>query len=294
MNTDTNKYPDGTLYVDLGFPWSEKNVPIDLFKPNVFRLNTYEDLFRLEALSDALTGVGGAYDILIPSLIHAQDDRRWKKGQSYGLSIVLKRLLALKNLKYHFFHVHNESVVEMAFNIVGQQHRLNFIDNSQFLHNVLDYLAYKPEELIILSADAGGYKWIHKTVDKLDWKGQVWSASKYRVPATGKMNQLLPTDDFDGMSVLIVDDISIYGGTFKGLSKLLNEANVGKKYLAVSCMTVQDLGEDPVTNYFDKVFCTNSKFEDYTYTKTEPGAMGLPSRRYFGVPVKNLEIIKLF
>ena len=288
MNIETKSYPDNTIYVDLGFPWTESNIPIDLFKPNVFRINNYEDIFRLEALSDALTGVGGYYDILIPNLLHSQDDRRWAKGQSYGLSIVLKRLIALENFNYHFFHVHNESVVEMAFNIVGQQHRLNFIDNSEFLSSVMDSLYLgagqvndSHKNFVILSPDAGSYKWINKAMDNLGWQGEVLSASKYRLPGgKGRLKQQLPIQDFEGKDILICDDISIYGGTFKGLSTLLDKANVGKKYLAVSHMTVQDLGEDPVTNYFNKVFTTNSKYNEYTcYRKST---------------LDNLEIIELF
>ena len=51
-------------------------------------------------------------------------------------------------------------------------------------------------------------------------------------------------------------------------------------------MTVQNLGEDPVTNYFDKVFTTNSKFNSYYF---ESGEDKLPNKN-----LKNLEIINLF
>lgn len=47
-------------------------------------------------------------------------------------------------------------------------------------------------------------------------------------------------------------------------------------------MTVQDLGEDPITNYFDKVFTTNSKYNTY---RAENNGTYTP---------ENLEIIKLF
>lgn len=103
--------------------------------------------------------------------------------------------------------------------------------------------------------------------------------------------QGLDRDDYEGKDILIIDDICVYGGTFKGLAKLLKERNCGKLYLAVSHMTVQNLGEDPVTNYFDKVFTTNSKYEhydvadDYDATVYCDNAIDAP---------ENLEIIKLF
>lgn len=43
---------------------------------------------------------------------------------------------------------------------------------------------------------------------------------------------------------------------------------------------VQNLGKDPVTNYFDKVFITNSKYDKYFYEDK--------------IIPNNLEIIKIF
>ena len=135
-----------------------------------------------------------------------------------------------------------------------------------------------------MSADAGGFKPLMKLCRELNWKGETYSASKARDTLTGSLNQFIGRDDFEGKDILIVDDISVYGGTFKGLAKLLRERNCGKLYLAVSHMTVQDLGSDPITRYFDKVFTTNSKFDSYA-SIADGNVRGQP---------ENLEIIKLF
>ncbi len=121
--------------------------------------------------------------------------------------------------------------------------------------------------LVILLPDGGAYKWGVKLMDKLGFNGDIVAASKNRqyVDGKSKLVQQLPDYDFNGKDILIIDDICVYGGTFKGLSKILKERNCGKLYLAVSHMTVLELGEDSVGNYFDSVFTTNSKFEeDYT------------------------------
>jgi ribose-phosphate pyrophosphokinase len=163
---------------------------------------------------------------------------------------------------------------------------VEIIDNSGFIKKVLSDIHHTQptdiEDLILMSSDAGGFKPLMKLCDKLEWKGESLSCSKYR-PANGsnehKLIQQVPREDFEGKDILIVDDISVYGGTFKGLAKLLRKRNCGKLYLAVSHMTVQNLGEDPVTNYFDKVFTTNSKFNAYHSEGIQPS---------------NLKIIKLF
>ena len=58
---------------------------------------------------------------------------------------------------------------------------------------------------------------------------------------------------------------------------------VGHKSMLTQGTTRLYLGEDPVTDYFDKVYTTNSKFE--FYDKPE---------KYHGDKLDNLEIIKLF
>ena len=143
----------------------------------------------------------------------------------------------------------------------------------------------KDNNLIILFPDGGSFKWGMKLIDKLNYEGEVVVASKSRKYEEGKSKLLQQIDrqDFNGKDILIIDDICVYGGTFKGLAKMLRERNCGKLYLAVSHMTVENLGEDPVTDYFDKVYTTNSKFE--FYDKPE---------KYHGDKLDNLEIIKLF
>jgi len=185
---------------------------------------------------------------------------------------------------------------------------VEIIDNSHFIKSVLyNELAPGPgfpnpdllDNIILMSSDAGGFKPLMKLCDKIQWQGETESASKSRqyikneqraiskpintiTPVSySKLTQRINRQDFEGKDILIIDDICVYGGTFKGLSKLLKDRNCGKLYLAVSHMTVQNLGVDSVTDYFDKVFTTNSKFDNYYTGKV----LSQPN---------NLEIIKIF
>jgi len=143
------------------------------------------------------------------------------------------------------------------------------------------------KNLIVLLPDGGAYKWGVKLMDKLGFSGTVLACAKNRKFVNGKsvLTQQLPDYDFQGKDILIIDDINIYGSTFKGLSKLLKERNCGKLYLAVSHMTVQHLGKNPVTDYFDIVYTTNSKYNKYWTGCIYDSDSYTP---------KNLEIIKLF
>jgi ribose-phosphate pyrophosphokinase len=281
-----NKYPDGTSYVVLENIVEESswdtggNYPMKF----TFKTNTYEDLHHLEQIIDVYNHNGLEPLITIPNLLDAQADRRFNDNQSSGLKIVLKRLNSM-NADFKIFHPHNPEVVEALMDNV------EIIDNSEFVKEVFDNITFNTEDLILMSSDAGGFKPLMKLCDKIGWKGETYSASKARLTGHSetRMKQLVDRQDFKGKDILIIDDISVYGGTFKGLSKLLRERNCGKLYLAVSHMTVQNLGKDPVTNYFDKVFNTNSKFDKYSCEKT-----GIWVDGKVGYTPNNLEIIKLF
>lgn len=277
------KYPDGTSYAKVALI---KKSLTEYVKGLTFRLNAYEDLWHLNQIVDAYNIQGVTPIITIPNLIDAQADRRFNKDESSGLKLVCN---FLNSMKAHFkiFHPHNPEVVEALMDNV------EIIDNSEFIKGVIDKISENNKliflpNLILMSSDAGGFKPLMKLCDKIKWQGKTESAAKSRKydSFSGKsvLVQNIDRTDFNGKDILIIDDICIYGGTFKGLSKLLRERNCGKLYLAVSHMTVEDLGEDPVTNYFDKVFTTNSKYDNYFVRDNRTG----------GKQPDNLEIIKMF
>lgn len=281
------KYPDNTSYV-------QQDTSEDVV---TFRLNSYEDLWHLNQFIDAYNNFndGKKPTIVIPNLIDAQADKRFNSGESSGLKLVCKFLNQM-NANFRIFHPHNPEVVEALIDNVV------IIDNNTFIAKVFVELSGSSnygsittgeilkDNLILMSSDAGGFKPLMKLCDKLKWEGETASASKSRSYENSKstLHQIVPIRDFNGKDILIVDDICVYGGTFKGLSNILKQRNCGKLYLAISHMTVQNLGEDPVTNYFDKVFTTNSKYNNYFTPNSDEYANSL------GPQPKNLEIIKIF
>lgn len=260
-----NKYPDGSSYAEV----------LKTFYGSTFRINSYEDLWHLHQSVDAFVHkFGYTPRITIPNLLDAQADRRFAVNQSAGLKLVCNFLCNM-NAFFDIFHPHNAEVVEVLIP------NSNIIKPIKFLKEVYEELIHK--DLIILSPDAGAFKWVYPTMMEINPDLKVMSASKSR--DKGKITTELPVKDFQGKDLLVIDDLSIYGGTFKALSKLLKERNVGNLYLAVSHMTVQNLGKAPVTNYFDKVFTTNSKFNNYFYQDLVTDNTFIPD---------NLEVIKIF
>ena len=272
---EIKSYPDNTKYVIV------KKITNNL----TFRLNTYEDLWILNQIHDVVKKANWNVTVTISNLIDAQADRRFDNAQPFGLKLILEFLKGMENFDYKIFHPHNPEVVEAILD-----DRVEIIDNHDFIKDVFFHISnYKsfmdfvtkgesfvysnakgiqiPNNLVVLLPDGGAYKWGVKLMDKLGFNGDVVAASKNRqyVDGKSKLVQQLPDYDFNGKDILIIDDICIYGGTFKGLAKMLKKRNCGKLFLAVSHMTVLELGEDSIGNYFNNVFTTNSKFEeDYT------------------------------
>lgn len=270
------KYPDGSSYADV-------SKFVDTF---TFKINSYEDLWHLGQILEAQEHKDIFSIVTIPNLIDAQADKRFDKNQSSGLKLVCKFLNQFENVHYKIFHPHNTEVVEALLDNVS------IIDNTEFIKSVINDGVIKTGDdignLLLMASDAGGFKPLMKLCDNIKWNGDTYSASKARNHETGKLTQLVSKLDFEGKDILIVDDICIYGGTFKGLSKMLKARNCGRLYLAVSHVTIQNLGEDPVTNYFDKVFTTNSKYDKYHTDNEDVWAQEL------GPQPSNLEILKLF
>lgn len=261
LKYEVKSYPDGSKYV----------IVKEIHHHLTYRINSYEDLWILNQIHDVVKYAGWHITVTIPNLIDAQADRRFDIDQPHGLKLVLEFLKQMTHFKFKIFHPHNSELVELVLD-----NRVEVIDNTEFIRNVLLDIEGKgaPEwllklggnkNLILMSADAGGFKPLMKLSDRLEWKGETFSASKSRKYENGhsKLTQIVDRADFGGKDILIVDDLSIGGGTFKGLAKTLRERNCGKLYLAVSHMTIQDLGADPLTNYFDGIYTTNSKFEFY-------------------------------
>ncbi len=173
-----NKYPDGSSYVS--------NAGLGLHN-SIFRVNNYQDLWHLHQSVDAYYNLMGSKPtITIPCLIDAQADRRFNSGESSGLKLVCKFLNKM-NANFKIFHPHNPEVVEALMDNV------EIIDNSYFINSVIDNLGWKNEVVIkdnpkenirkdlysiLMSSDSGGFKPLIKLCDKIEWKGETFSASK--------------------------------------------------------------------------------------------------------------------
>ena len=250
------KYPDGSQYVTI----LEYNPLL------TYRINSYEDLWTLAQIREVLTRNDYNVTLTIPCLFDAQADRRFNNNESYGLKMICNFINSLDFDDVIIFHPHNPEVVEALID------RVHIYDNFFYVQDVLNLIPnYDSFSTVLMSTDAGGYKSVMKLADKLKFDGEVYCASKSRVwdGTTSKLTQVIDKDNFCGRDVIIIDDLCVYGGTFKGLAKILKEKNVGRLFLIVSHMTVQEV-DNELLNSFDCIYTSNSKFDKYYYKGTLP------------------------
>lgn len=257
-------YPDGTTYCDLlGFGYPEFLT---------VRINSYNDLWYLAQLRDAYKSVGCNANITIPWLLDGQADDRFGDGQSFNLKLICEFINQMKWLTVSIFHPHNSQLVKgLIDNVIIR-------DNTEFIMQALDRISpagNSRKNFVLMSPDAGAYKWIMKLADKINWHGEVECASKSREFKEGKsiLTQSIGRQDFEGKDIIILDDLSIFAGTFVGLAKILRQRNAGNLYLIVSHITVPNPNKE-LEELYTGIFTTNSKGLQYD--------------------LKNLEVINLF
>ena len=250
MKYNRKKYPDGSVYAEI----------TDISgRVIVERINNYEDLFFIASLKD-ICDYNGLNDVelFIPCMFQQQHDRRFNENESFELKLVANFINSLNFKKVYIFHPHSDAT-QIAIN------NCHVIDNSKFIQQVLKQIPSTP---ILLSTDGGSYKWINKLADKIEFKGEVYGASKARDLASHKLTQVIDRQDFQGKDVLICDDLCVFGGTFIGLAKMLKSRNAGNLYLAVSHITVFNPNLE-LSDYYTKIFSTNSKYDAYTLPNLE-------------------------
>lgn len=240
-------YPDGTGYFKG-----------EVDKHITFHLNDYSDLWKLNHLHN-IAEEGTV--VTIPWLIDGQADKK-EYNKSQGLKLVLEFLKSLYKFEYRIFHPHNTEVVT---NILGD--RVEIISNSSLVRKVLDLIKGNESNTVLVSTDAGGFKALAQVCKDLDWKGETFSAVKYR-DTEGNVFTEVPKKDFGGKNVLIVDDILIYGGTLNNVAEGIsnNGQNVSDIYAVISHCTVTS---PMIGTYLKKVFVSDSKRINSEHSKIE-------------------------
>lgn len=181
---------------------------------------------------------------------YAQADRDFAPYESFSLKTITTLFNSLQVDEWILFDPHSDVAPALL-------NKVKIIPNDNFIKYVIDKIksihsATDESSFVIVSPDAGAYKKIFSLCKRIDFKGKIVTASKYRDHETGKITTTVP--HIANGIVLIIDDICLGGRTFMNIAKELNNHFV---YLAISHGIFNE-GIDHLTPEFNEIFTTDS------------------------------------
>jgi len=258
-------FPDGQPHIKLDMSQVDK---IDRKEPLriLTRLNNANDLLTALLVKNTLDYLDfEQIELHISYLLAARMDRVMLDGEPFSLKVIAALLNQAHFKKIKIFDPHSDvstALIEHAYAVT----------NHYFVKDALEQYAgsHPGETPCLISPDAGALKKIHKLARFLKIE-KVVECMKERDVKTGALtNFKAMTDDLQGQTCFIVDDICDGGGTFAGTAKMLKAKGAGKVHLIVSHGI---FSRGPVIDCIDDIYTTDS------YKKVE-GVHCLPINKY--------------
>lgn len=255
-----NNYPDGQRDLnlldkgDLTLDFLEQHTPAVLIKS---RFNSVADLNLIKVANKCLRRLGiKKVSLYIPYLHGARADRKFVKGGcSYLVDVIAPDLKRLKFKSITVLDVHSEVSPAVLTNMINESVLPKLTELA-----LLEASKQNTEHCYVISPDAGASKRTFETAKNVSgYKIDIVECAKHRDLASGKILQtIVPHEDFNKESEVMVDDICSKGGTFMGIASELNKKNAGDIYLVVAHFEgTADLAALKAAG-IKKVFTTNS------------------------------------
>jgi ribose-phosphate pyrophosphokinase len=168
-------------------------------------------------------------ELHISYLMAARMDRVMLDGEPFSLKVVSGMINQGNFKKVKIFDPHSEVSTALI-------DRSYAIANHDFVKDALEdyFKRYRQGNYCLVSPDAGALKKIHKLAQYLHIDNVV-ECMKERDLKTGALtNFKTTTENLEGLTCFIIDDICDGGGTFAGTAKMLLEKGASKVVLVVS------------------------------------------------------------
>lgn len=216
------KFAGGECHVKLNQVYTE----MDRVRINT-RLNTSDDIMNLMLTVDALRHMLVKYiEVFLPYVPYARQDRLMNSGESLSIKVFANLLNALSLDKVLVYDAHSD----VAVALIDRCHNIKNHDMVQYFVNEL-----KLQDYHLVAPDLGAYKKTDQLSRLLNYKNEIITGLKIRNLQTGDIEKLdVSSNNLEGKSCLIVDDICDGGRTFMELAKVLKSKNAGDLYLVVS------------------------------------------------------------
>lgn len=243
---DINYFPDGTFRLEIETKGQSAEIQW-LFEKN-------EELFALYLIANHLREVYKIEEIILkmPYIPNARMDRVKHQNEVFTLKYFCEFINSMNFNKVVVRDAHSNVSLALLNNVVSEEifEKIKSLANKLLLND--DDLVFFPDE--------GASKRYAECIEKKSVFG-----IKKRNWETGKIEGLDVYGDIpeNGFNVLIIDDISSYGGTFYHSAKRLKELGAEKIWLYVThCENSILDGELIKSNLINKIYTTESIFTE--------------------------------
>ena len=245
----------GIKYKISKFPDGQQTIDIDYIHTSVIeirsRFNSFKDLELIICATQALRNMGATdISLYVPYFLGSRSDRKFQDGGVNYLKQVVCPIINSQNFEKVVVMDPHSDVLEACINNFHKRDNSNIVTEAILNCNIGD--------IALVSPDAGALKKIYD-IAKMFNIDNVTTASKIRDIKTGNIIRTeLPEIKLDGIeSVIIVDDICDGGRTFVELAKEIRKQTHKPIYLVVT-HGIFSAGFGLLSEYFDKIYCTNS------------------------------------
>jgi ribose-phosphate pyrophosphokinase len=226
----------------------------------VARLNNSNDFFELANVKNALEeyfmsfGIKNPIDLVLPYIPYAQQDRVCTKGEAFSAKVFANLLNSLNFNRVVVADPHSGISSALINNVIVVS-RFELIDQHQELRTNLGAGT-------LIAVDSGANK---ATFDLAKYFGhsEFIRADKLRNLATGEILESVIYTDKVPQRVIMVDDLSINGGTFIKLAKVLRDRGAKTVALYVTHLIAPNGVKNLYQGGIDEVYCTNSYRNTY-------------------------------
>jgi len=239
-----SKFPDGQQTIDIDY------IPTSIIEIRS-RFNSFKDLELIICATQALRNMGATdISLYVPYFLGSRSDRKFQDGGVNYLKQVVCPIINSQNFEKVVVMDPHSDVLEACINNFHKRDNSNIVTEAILNCNIGD--------IALVSPDAGALKKIYD-IAKMFNIDNVTTASKIRDIKTGNIIRTeLPEIKLDGIeSVIIVDDICDGGRTFVELAKEIRKQTHKPIYLVVT-HGIFSAGFGLLSEYFDKIYCTNS------------------------------------
>ena len=267
---EINKFPDGQQSISI--PTSQfypRMSRYDTNKAQTFRivdvvkihshLNSFRDLELIICAKKILDNLGTPQVVLhVPYFLGARSDRRFEEGTVHYLKEVICPIInSLKFAAVVVLDPHSDVLEACLDNMVK-------VDNHLIVKYALTAIDNKNDardRICLVSPDAGAYKKIFDVAKKFEINNII-TATKVRDLKTGKiLHTEVPLQEamwYKDVKFVIVDDICDGGRTFTEIAKAIRDQLLNAKIYLIVTHGIFSAGEEPLKEYFEHVYTTNS------------------------------------